>query len=300
MVSGDADNDSHRPDDGRNRQPTEGPLADKSTTLILGALGRAAASAGGAPLFAARGGPGLFPATAAGRQAAQRCRDEGWLRSLAAEADAPAPLNGSGDTAVLVRKKTKTAPEICVLTEKGLAWLLGQSSPRQVLEDFVRALEARQAQAAELLSVVRRMQAGFDALKAGAETVLGQLPRPGAAAAPSESLMDRFLRFHQQPADDAPSLLLARLTEWQASGASEDCPLPELHRRAQAAVPGLTVGAFHDALRRLHEAGRIYLHPWTGPLHALPEPPFALLVGHEIAYYASVRTNAECRMQNAE
>ncbi len=178
---------------------------------------------------------------------------------------------------------------MCVLTDKGLAWLLGLSSPRQVLEDFVRALEARQSQAAELLSAVRRMQAGFDALKAGAETVLRQLARPGAAAAPSESVTDRFLRFHQQPADDPASVCLARLTEWQASGASEDCPLPELYRRTEPAAPGLTVGGFHDALRRLHDAGRVYLHPWTGPLHALPEPPFALLVGHEIAYYASLR-----------
>ncbi len=276
-------------------------MADKSTTMILGALGRAAASAGGAPLFAGRGAAGLFPATAAGRQAAQRCKDEGWLRPLAAADDAPVspppcppPAGGGGngwggDAAVLVHKKTKIPPETCVLTEKGLAWLLSQSSPRQVLEDFVRALESRQAEAAEMLAGVRRMQAGFDALKAGAEKVLEQLPRPGAAAAPAESLMDRFQRFHQQPADDAPALLLARLSEWQASGASEDCPLPELYRRAQTALPGLTVGGFHDALRRLHEAGRIYLHPWTGPLHALPEPPFALLVGHEIAYYASLR-----------
>jgi hypothetical protein len=62
-----------------------------------------------------------------------------------------------------------------------------------------------------------------------------------------------------------------------------------LYRRAQAAAPGLTIGAFHDALRRLRDAGSIHLHPWTGPLYALPEPPLALLVGHEIAYYASIR-----------
>jgi len=156
-----------------------------------------------------------------------------------------------------------------------------------VLEDFVRAVESRQAQAAEMLACLRALRAGFDALKANAEQVLAQLPRPGAPGSPSDGLMDRFLRFHQQqPAPDLAGVLTARLAEWQASGASEDCPLPELYRRAGG---GPTVGAFHDALRRLHAAGRIYLHPWTGPLHALPEPPFALLVGHEIAYYASVR-----------
>ena len=54
-----------------------------------------------------------------------------------------------------------------------------------------------------------------------------------------------------------------------------------------AAVPELTIGAFHDTLRALQTAGDIYLHPWTGPLYDIPEPPYALLVGHEVAYYAS-------------
>ena len=39
----------------------------------------------------------------------------------------------------------------------------------------------------------------------------------------------------------------------------------------------------------LHETSQVYLHPWTGPLYDIPEPPYALLVGHEVAYYASVR-----------
>ena len=73
---------------------------------------------------------------------------------------------------------------------------------------------------------------------------------------------------------------------------AEDCPLPELYRRAKQASPGLTIGGFHDGLRGLCAEGRLYLHPWTGPLYALPEPPFALLIGHEIAYYASPRKAA--------
>ena len=269
-------------------------MADKSTQIILGALSRAAASPDGAPLLAARGGAGLFPSTPVGKQAAQRCQDEGWLRAPPVEPDAPA---ASGDTAVLVRKKAQIASETFVLTEKGLAWLVGQTSPRHVLEDFVRALEARQTQAADLLVSLRRMQTGFDALKSAAEMVLDQLSRP-VRSDPVESIAGRFQRFHNVAADaprspetlaDLQALLLTRLTEWQPSAAGEDCPLPELYRRAQTVVAGLTLGAFHDALRRLHDAGQMYLHPWTGPLHALPEPPFALLVGHEIAYYASLK-----------
>ena len=271
-------------------------MADKSTTMILAALGRAAASPDGAPLFAARGAAGLFPTTAAGRQAAQRCKDEGWLRLLAAEYDAPPSLNGSGDAAVLVRKKIKTTPEICVLTGKGLTWLLGQTSPRQVLEDFVRALEARQAEAAELLAACGGCRPASTPSRPAPKWCWSSCrgrSRGRAGRKPDGS----FPAFPQQPppSPSRPTPLPRRARRMASSGASEDCPLPELYRRPQTAVPGLTVGGFHDALRRLHDAGRIYLHPWTGPLHALPEPPFALLVGHEIAYYASLRSDKVTR-----
>jgi hypothetical protein len=80
----------------------------------------------------------------------------------------------------------------------------------------------------------------------------------------------------------------AHLEQWHAQ-LHRDCPLPELFRRLAASHRELTVGQFHDALRHLHDEHQVYLHPWTGPLYDLPEPPFALLIGHEIAYYASIR-----------
>jgi hypothetical protein len=49
----------------------------------------------------------------------------------------------------------------------------------------------------------------------------------------------------------------------------------------------ITIGQFHDGLRRMYDEGSIYLHPWTGPLYALPEPALSLMIGHEVAYYAS-------------
>jgi hypothetical protein len=54
-------------------------------------------------------------------------------------------------------------------------------------------------------------------------------------------------------------------------------------------VRSLTIGHFHDTLRELHEQEKIYLHPWTGPLYEMAEPAYALLAGHEIAFYASIR-----------
>lgn len=236
-------------------------MADRSPALVLEALGRAAADPAGLPLLASKSAPGLFAATSAGKQAAQRSKDEGYLR--------------------IVRTETrgKASHEVCALTEKGLAYLLHEASPRQVLEDLVRALQTRQAQTGELLVAARQMQLGLDGLKLTVERVLRQLARPASSPASDAN-----------GSETGPAAVLSFLAHWQASGASEDCPLPELFSQVRQAVPQLSIGQFHDALRRLHEQERIYLHPWTGPLYDLPEPACALLVGHEVAYYVSLRT----------
>jgi hypothetical protein len=242
-------------------------LADKSSQLVLCALSRAVADPGGVPLHGNKTRPGLFATNALGRQAAQRCKDDGLLRVIQTETHGAATR------------------EFCAITEKGLVYLLNQLSPKQVLEDFIRTLDARQAQAAELLSLARQMQGSLDALKTTAEKVLQQLPHQPLPSANGITPQTAPV----PAADDWFEAALSHLARWQGSGASEDCSLPELFRQVQQADSGLTIGRFHDGLRRLHDEGRIYLHPWTGPLYALPEPPYALLVGHEIAYYVSLR-----------
>jgi hypothetical protein len=254
-------------------------VPDRTSQLLLTALSRAAAEPAGLPLHPGRGVPGLFPSSAAGRQAAQRATAESFLRPAAAPAAVPAH---SGTDAAPARPARAPA-EPFVLTDKGLSFLLAQTSPRPILEDFVRALEARHAQASSLLASARQMLAEVAALRTVAERVLERIRDPG----------------YRWPADadepEAPkqeweSLLLHALARRQGAGSAEDCPLPELYRTVCAAAPALTVGGFHDALRRLSDDGRVYLHPWTGPLYELPEPAYALLVGHVVAYYASVRT----------
>jgi hypothetical protein len=260
-------------------------VADKSSQLLLCALSRAAAEPNGLPLHSNKGVAGLFPTTAVGKQTAQRCVEDGYLRP------AQSPDNH------------KSPSELCAITDKGLSFLFQQANPRQVLEDLVRVLEARQAQSTELLHLAGQMRTDLAKLKASAERVLQQVPRtesltatfqtPAPAPAPLAANVD-FLPERRTTSTAEPVAALHRaieshLARWQVSGASEDYPLAELFRHLQADVPGLTIGRFHDALRDLHDADRIYLHPWTGPLYDLPEPAFALLVGHLIAYYASGR-----------
>src|SRR5439155_22129726 len=103
-------------------------MADKGTQLVLDALSRAVADPGGLPLYASKSTPGLFPTTPAARPAAQRCKEEEFVKVVRAE------------------QRGKAVQEVCAITEKGLAYLLTRANTRQVLEDLVRALESRQAQ----------------------------------------------------------------------------------------------------------------------------------------------------------
>lgn len=228
-------------------------MADKLTQQILDALSRAAADPGGVPLVASKAEPGLFPAIPAAKAAAQKAVADGLLKSIDAR------------------------PKFYTLTDAGWAFLLTAANPKQVLEDFVRVLEARQGEVNDLLAAARRMAESLVGLR---EAVTRVLPKVTTNRVSSEST--------SPPPTDLADALLSRLSDWAAT-AGEDCPLPDLYRRSGAA----SVGAFHDALRRLHDRGAVYLHPWTGPLYALPEPAFALLVGHGVAYYASTRTDAQ-------
>lgn len=241
-------------------------MADKATLILLHGLRRAAADPAGLPLHAGKSYPGLFTPNASGKAIAQRCLDEGLLRVVGAET------------------RGKGVVELCALSDKGLAYLLEQVSPRHVLEDFIRTLEARQGEVAELVAVARRMQAGLDALRDTAARVLARMDEGalGAEAAVGAN-------GDGEHPDELGETVVAVLGDWQAAGAAGDCPLPELYRRLAAGAPELTVGRFHDVLRELYGRERIYLHPWTGPRHDIPEPALALLVGHDIAYYASTR-----------
>jgi hypothetical protein len=114
-------------------------VADKITQQIIEALTRAAANPAGLPLYAGKSDPGLFPNTSAARPAAQKCLADGLVRVVGTDA------------------KGKTPRELYALTDPGWEFLLAQVNPKQVLEDFVRVLEAQQGEVGELLDTARRM-----------------------------------------------------------------------------------------------------------------------------------------------
>jgi hypothetical protein len=246
-------------------------MADKSLEIMLDGLTRAVAEPAGLPLFAYRKSPGLFHSTAPARLAASRCKDEGYLHVVRSES------------------RGKRLQEVCAITEKGLAYLLTQVSPKRILEQLVEVLGDRGTQAEQLITTAHHWQAELEKMRAHVANVLDQLqssPSSGPASLCNGSA-------HAVTPPDAWLLEAVRhLHQRSDSAVAGDCPLPDLYKHALSSTQNLTIGLFHDGLRKLHEQEKIYLHPWTGPLYEIPEPPYAIMIGHEVAYYASAKNDS--------
>jgi hypothetical protein len=236
-------------------------LAVSLNALIVEALQKAAAAPDGLPLVAGKSAPGLFAGGTAAKQAALACKERGLLH------------------VVRTQNKGRTPLEVCALTEEGWRHLLEESSPRPVLEALRVALDRHTAKIAELADLAGAEHAAVEAIHAALKRIEEHLRQPAAPPFP----------LSKNGTPSAEDVVKQMLAGWQRRQPIGDCPLPELLRGVRETLPGLTVGQFHDALRRLSREGMLSLHPWTGPLYEMPEPETALLTGHEIAYYTSLR-----------
>ena len=232
--------------------------------MIAQALQRALTAPEGLPLVTSKQAVGLFPSAAAGKEAAREAQASGLVRVLRSET------------------KGKATCDYCTLTEKGLSYLLEQSSPRPVLEALLTAIDACQDRVDGWIASANANRQYLADVRGLAEQVLKHLRQP-------ETTLPAWAR--NGHAFDPQTHIVSLLRAWHEAGKIGDFPLPDLFDQARAASSKLTLGQFHDALRALHDRRAIYLHPWTGPLHELPHPASSLLVGHEIAYYASLRSN---------
>lgn len=232
-------------------------MADTSSETMIAGLSRALTDPSVDLLHGHREQIGLFPSNASGRKAAQQCKDAGFLKVVRTE------------------KRGRSTLEHCVLTKEGARHLLTHTESHQILEDFVRAVELRESQLDTLLEHTQQLQAEMRQLSQSACAYLHHLNGGNSSSDLQETLL-QMLQQRQQ----------------RATG---DCPLPELFANLREKDAQLTIGKFHDALRQLTQQEVIYLHPWTGPLYEMPDPRCALLIGHEIAYYASIRMEGVSR-----
>jgi hypothetical protein len=225
--------------------------------LVRQGLGAVALATPELVVSSKKNGVGIFPINQSGRAAQAFVSENGLLESSRTEA---------GD--------------FQNVTSKGWHWLRGQGAP--VLNDFLRQMEQWKDQDRALIAKVRENSARLDRLAEVLKSFLGHTEGEAKSSNSSATcLKTKIVHFLSERQHSAS----------RVQGASCDTSLPELFGHLVAEIGQvLTVGEFHDALRDLHQKGEVLLHPWTGTLYSIPEPGVAFLVGHEVAYYVSLKT----------
>jgi len=221
--------------------------------IILHALSFALESAGVCSLFNKKGVQGLFPLSASGKLAAKHCFERHLLK--------------------VVEQSTKPFTEMVKITRLGIRSVLEGIKIDKLLENAANFIES----SGEKNSVNPESDDAvfYHSLEKAAGLIARKL---------GSSLLHDFT----SPAKH----IFILLKEWSDAGRAGDCQLYHLYQQLSARCPGITLGAFHDALRNLRQKKLIELHPWTGPLYEIPKPELALMAGHEIACYASLGSAA--------
>jgi hypothetical protein len=238
------------------------------------ALKLALAEPGEQPLFKTGKLAGLFASRGGvSGEAAAQAREKGLLEVVRTES------------------KGKTTIEWVRTTPNTVEFLHQRESPVQALRDLQIVLQTNrdavplwlaemrrelQNLASRLADEAQRWTHRLDALSGQVEAAL----RRAEAAGP---------QLPDGAAADAPWALdaLAYLDHRRTAGATDDCPLPELFAALRRGSPDLSVNAFHDGLRRLHDRRALRLVPFTGPPSGIQEPEYALLDGANLFYCVS-------------
>jgi hypothetical protein len=240
--------------------------------IVIEALQQALAAPGEVRLYRSGKLGGLFPGRggAGGDAAAQALRD-GLLEVVRTET------------------KGKASIEWVRLTPRGVEHLHEHQSPVRALHDVRETLRQNQDAVPPWLD---EMRAGLKALDQRLTAEAEQWTRKlDALARRVEDVLRRI--------EEATPVLPKELTEqhaWAADavsyldrrkngGAPRNCPLPELFAALARQHPALSVSAFHDGLRRLHDRRVLRLQPAN--VAELPQPEFALFDDGMVLYYAA-------------
>jgi hypothetical protein len=244
----------------------------------------------------------LFPGGAKGKELAENAISQGFLTSK--------------EEKVKSGKSTKKVV-YGLLTEKGIRRVVDADSPKAALEALLSAMQALsrhpdppkpEAFRAEL---TRATETCVNAIKEAFANLQGEVVKaltpPSAAAVDPRPVLNALQHALErvqapvrptvpsatEPSPNPPPFsnpaleeaIVAFVNSW-AKEKTVGCQFDVLWNHLKGRHPELTVGAFQDALRKLHEAGRIRLGGWARMLDDIPQPQLAFFVSSKVMYYA--------------
>jgi hypothetical protein len=247
---------------------------DKVTETLLEALKRGLTRPGEHRLYKSGKLDGLFPGRAgAGAEAAARALREGLIETARTEA------------------KGKTVIDWVRVTPKAVDFVHDHESPLRALEELRDELRATKERVPAWSEGARRTLA--DLGERLADDSARMLQRIEALSARVEEALRRMeLLGPHVPEAVAKAVPWAEeaLTylEKRRNGGAAPCPLPELFAVLAGRESGLTIAAFHDGLRRLHERRMVQLLSPAAAPGDMAQPEYALFDGGNVFYYLTL------------
>ncbi len=260
---------------------------------------------------------GMFPKGKAGEPLAKHAQQEGLVEEVKEKREVTTTSRGKSKT---------TTKDVVIgwgLTPAGLQYLADADSPKAALEallPYVQKLAGPTAQpttdftafAGTVDKATRECVSAIEKAFAGlrADVLRAVAPSNGAALDPAPilaALTTALSRIESptikppvvakqpdptpKPAPDSAGAVTDEIVSFVATWTREKTvgpPLDAIMKHLRVSHPQLTVGAFHDALRRLVGANppSIKLSGWSKTIHELPDPELALFVKHTVMYYA--------------
>jgi len=237
------------------------------TELLLEALKIAIANPGEHRLFRSGKLAGLFPSRA----------------GTSAEVALLAIRDGMLET-IRTETRGRIVTEWVRATPKAVSFVHDHDSPKSVLKEFKELLEVTRsgvpAWMAEAKQEVAALATHFEVRGAAI------LARLDALAARVESALRRADLYFPTLAAPVGEVVpwaveaLEYLDQRTVTGATGDCPLPELFHAVRVRYSDLTLPGFHDGLRRLSDVRAIRL----SASEEMAEPEYAMVVGDRLVY----------------
>lgn len=245
------------------------------------------------PLHGSKKLPGLFAgATATDKAAARVCLDNHWLEPTG-------QFVGTGKSRKELVRITRAGVEAVLARADASQQLAGISAGlAQMAASATAAAESIRAEAVRLLeefgaSISRAMQplealAALPEMQKNLAQVLERVKPPD-----TEEL---FRRLNAASVGSAPTVakedwsedVVRLVVEQKQANPFQRLTLPQVYERLRARHTDLTLGEFHDGLRRLHRAQRIRLGPYTQALATIDDGQNALYLDREVKYYVEL------------
>jgi hypothetical protein len=242
---------------------------ERRSGLMLDAVKAALAAPGEHRLFRSGKLAGLFPSRA----------------GTAAEAALLALQNGLLET-VRTETRGKVVTEWVKATPRAVAFVHAADSPKSVLRELKGVLDATRAGVPAWMADARRELAELSArFESRAAAMLERLDN---LAGRVEAALRRAEAGTPAVADAVGRVVpwaveaLEYLDQRSASGASAECTLPELFHAVRVRFPELSLAAFQDGVRRLHDVRALRLTPAA----EMSEPEHAVVADGKLMYAA--------------